>query len=154
MFSHKHRIISRSPPTLESIQIIENNFDAENASRDILTLADRVPFVGLDCEWVGTNQAALLQIAVFDSEFPKCYLFRLSKFDKSPMPILSSLLNSRKITKLGVGIDGDFQRLISEGFSNTENDSYIDLRFLAAETSTCIPGGLASLVTSLKYFAA
>jgi len=65
------------------------------------------------------------------------------------VPSLQKILNSPEIIKLGVGIDGDLSRLISENFVNPENDSFFDIRFLAAKSESCSPGGLASLVRQM-----
>ena len=141
------RIICRKPPELGAISTIEDNVEAENAAGEIIAFTDRVPFCGLDCEWVGNNRTALLQISVFnDKEGFKCYLFRLCKLDERPMPLLHHLLNSESVIKLGVGIDGDFKRLVTEGYVAAGNQSFLDLRFLAVHSPTCEPGGLAALV--------
>ena len=126
--------------------------DAEKAAGEIISCTERVPFCGLDCEWVGNNRTALLQISVFNDaagDGSKCYLFRLCKLDERPMPLLHQLLNSESIIKLGVGIDGDFKRLVNEGYVAAGNQSFLDLRFLAVHSPTCEPGGLAALVRQM-----
>ena len=55
--------------------------------------------------------------------------------------MLNELLNSQDVIKLGVGIDGDFKRLISDRYVAPGNDSYLDLRFLAAQSVSCTLGG-------------
>jgi len=124
-------------PNLKSIRLIETSSDAETAAQEILTLSENVRVIGFDCEWVGNNKTSLLQISVFDKDSPdgsRSYLFRLCKFGNDKMPLLHELLNSQEVVKLGVGIDGDFKRLISERYVEPGNDSFLDLRFLAAHS--------------------
>ena len=136
-------------PDLSSIKILETVEETEKAAAEILRCVKSVPFCGLDCEWVGKNPTALLQLSVFDSEAAsaKCFLFRLSKLSKSPrIPVLESLLNNPDIIKLGVGINGDFSRLVNEGFVMSGSEAFLDLRFLATHSNKCEAGGLSSLV--------
>jgi hypothetical protein len=122
-----------TPPDSLSISVIESISDAEFAVTEILKLTEKVPFIGLDCEWVGNNSTALLQLAVFSDSGTKCYLFRLQKFDDKIFELLNNILNENSIIKLGVGIDGDYKRLLAEGFVDVTKYSFLDLRFLAVQ---------------------
>ena len=65
-----------APAEKSSISIIQSIPEAQVAIEEMIKFTENVPFVGLDCEWVGTNTTALLQLAVFSDSGAKCYLFR------------------------------------------------------------------------------
>jgi ribonuclease D len=143
------RQISIGKPDLSSIKVLETAEETEKAAAEILHCLKSVPFCGLDCEWVGKNPTALLQLSVFDQEAAsaKCFLFRLSRLPKSSrIPVLEAVLNNPDFIKLGVGINGDFSRLVNEGFVNPGSEAFLDLRFIAPHSTNCEPGGLSSLV--------
>ena len=61
-----------------------------------------------------SHNKALIQISVYTSTGPLCYLFRICNFDISLCPDLIKILTNSKIIKLGVGIDGDVKKLGNE----------------------------------------
>ena len=112
------------------MHLLNLNFTNENV---LMIVQTEFGQDGLDCEWVGNNSTALLQLAVFSDSGTKCYLFRLQKFDDKIFELLNNILNENSIIKLGVGIDGDYKRLLAEGFVDVTKYSFLDLRFLAVQ---------------------
>ena len=84
-FLTKIRLLSRQPPPIESIRVISTNIEAEEAAQEIFQLTREIPFLGLDCEWVGQNPTALLQLSLFNpkTNASETFLFRLSDLDKN-----------------------------------------------------------------------
>jgi len=132
-------------PKKEEIIIVKSSEDADAAAEAII--AANPACVGLDCEWVGKNKTALVQISAWmgNSDI-KCFLFRLCHFDILSASKLLELLRHDKIVKLGVGIDGDMKKLAKEFDPAILSGVYFDLRHAATYTESIQAGGLASLV--------
>ena len=73
---------------------------------------------------------ALLQLATFDGESTKCFLFRLCKFNINESEELVKLLHSDEHVNLGVGIVGDIKRLRKDYSLGLEYSRNLDLRYL------------------------
>ncbi|CAG5086999.1 Oidioi.mRNA.OKI2018_I69.PAR.g11433.t1.cds [Oikopleura dioica] len=107
-------------------------------------------YVGLDCEWVGKNKTALMQISVCTQVGIKCFLIRLSKVDIRVCYELMSFLRDEDVVKLGCGIDGDFKRLQEVDFVifHPSTISFFDLRQIIPATKYQ-NGGLANLTRQI-----
>ena len=140
-----HQIHLRAPKRDEII--IVRSSDEANAAAEAI-MAVNPACVGLDCEWVGKNKTALVQISAWmgNDSGVKCYLFRLCHFDLLTTAKLLELLRHERIVKLGVGIDGDMKKLAKEFEPTILNGVYFDLRHAAIHTKSVQAGGLASLV--------
>jgi len=89
--------------------------------------------LGFDIEWRAftsgeCTKTSIMQLCLSNR---KCYVFQLSVMPKFPSE-LQILLENEAIFKVGVGIDGDINRLVSEG-SIKSPKSCIDLSKLANE---------------------
>lgn len=107
-------------------------------------------FVGLDCEWVGKNKTALMQISVSTPAGIKCFLIRLCKVDIRICYELMAFLRDEDVVKLGCGIDGDFKRLSEVDFVifHPATISFFDLRQIIPATNYQ-NGGLANLTRQI-----
>jgi len=113
-------IMSRSDTR---IHLISSSSEAETFERAFPSL--KGPLIGLDCEWVGQNKVALLQIA--DSQ-GTCLLLRLNLIGSVPDFIVNMLVNP-KIIKVGVNIQEDAGKLHREFGVSTAG--WVDMRHLA-----------------------
>ncbi|KAK8949924.1 hypothetical protein KSP40_PGU008300 [Platanthera guangdongensis] len=99
---------------------------------DILRLRNRRHFVvGIDVEWRPSfsrmrNPTALLQICVGH----RCLIFQLLHADYIPLS-LEEFLSNPRFTFVGVGINGDIDRLVQDSGMMVQNA--VDLRELAVE---------------------
>ncbi|KAK8926109.1 hypothetical protein KSP39_PZI018933 [Platanthera zijinensis] len=99
---------------------------------DILRLRNRRHFVvGIDVEWRPSysrmrNPTALLQICVGH----RCLIFQLLHADYIPLS-LEEFLSNPRFTFVGVGINGDIERLVQDSGLMVQNA--VDLRQLAVE---------------------
>jgi len=89
--------------------------------------------LGFDIEWRAftsgeRRKTSILQLCVSNK---KCYVFQLSVMPKFPSE-LQLLLENEAILKVGVGIDGDINRLVLEGAIKTPK-SCIDISKVANE---------------------
>ena len=87
------------PPALDLINYAETEEDATEMATTILEYIStyKVPFIGMDAEWLNDNPICLIQITAFDEESESGFsnfLFRSSKFNMTECKPLMELLTS------------------------------------------------------------
>ena len=87
------------PPALDLINYADNEEDATEMATTILEYINtyKVPFIGMDAEWLNDNPICLIQITAFDEESESGFsnfLFRSSKFNMTKCKPLMELLTS------------------------------------------------------------
>ncbi|XP_033871586.3 bifunctional 3'-5' exonuclease/ATP-dependent helicase WRN isoform X1 [Acipenser ruthenus] len=137
--SHKKNVLEDNLPYLEfpgSVVYSYESGDCSFLSADLRdTLAAGSP-VGFDIEWPPfTNgkagKVALLQLCPSEK---KCYLFHLSSMSGFPSG-LKRLLEDETIKKVGVGIEGDRWKLMSD--CDIKLSGFVELTHIANEKLKC-----------------
>uniref|UniRef100_A0A8C9RD21 DNA 3'-5' helicase n=1 Tax=Scleropages formosus TaxID=113540 RepID=A0A8C9RD21_SCLFO len=94
--------------------------------------------VGFDMEWPPsfakgeTKKVALIQLCVSED---KCYLFHISSMSGFPSG-LKMLLQDENIRKVGIGIEGDMWKLLSD--FDVKLNNFLELTNLANEKLRCV----------------
>ena len=113
-----------SLPSEMSVHIVSTLVEINSACQHLLDEEKRLGklHVGFDCEWKEPRAVSLIQISTDSSVF----LFRVHKFSEEIFPtLLSVVLTSKTVVKIGRNIAGDFTR-ITRGF-NLVCEGQIDL---------------------------
>ncbi|KAJ8286734.1 hypothetical protein GJAV_G00042690 [Gymnothorax javanicus] len=111
--------------------------DCSFLSEDLRSCLEPGAAVGFDIEWPPsffkgkTKKVAMVQLCAFEG---KCYLFHLSSMSGFPSG-LKMLLQDEAIKKVGVGIEGDMWKMLSDFDIKLKN--YVELSNLANETLRC-----------------
>lgn len=111
------------------VVLVQHDDQVRHMVNHIWDLCALFPFLAVDCEWVVQNKKrrriSLLQIA---TEY-KVFLFRLHLLDCSSWAAISTLLQTKNIIKVGVGIKTDAEFLWDDYRIFMHN--WLDLRFLS-----------------------
>ncbi|KAJ8346360.1 hypothetical protein SKAU_G00277610 [Synaphobranchus kaupii] len=111
--------------------------DCSFLSEDLRSCLEPGAAVGFDVEWPPsfakgeTKKVAMVQLCASEE---KCYLFHLSSMSGFPAG-LKMLLQDEAIKKVGVGIEGDMWKLLSDFDIKLKN--FVELGNLANETLRC-----------------
>ncbi|KAL1243144.1 Exonuclease 3'-5' domain-containing protein [Trichinella spiralis] len=105
---------NRNPGNVRNIFIVKSWDEWENVLSDLQLDIDKVPVLGLDCEWsadcssnaTGRN----VSLVQFATAFGVCILVRLSQMN-TPTSSFVTLLENSKVMKVGLGIEQDVKRL-------------------------------------------
>ncbi|XP_061119688.1 bifunctional 3'-5' exonuclease/ATP-dependent helicase WRN isoform X2 [Conger conger] len=136
----KKNILEDNLPFLEfsgAVIYSREKNDCSFLSEDFRSSLEPGAAVGFDVEWPPsfvkgkTKKVAMLQLCASED---KCYLFHLSSMSGFP-PGLKVLLQDEAIKKVGVGIQGDMWKLLSDFDIKLKN--FVELSDLANETLRC-----------------
>ncbi|KRX97772.1 Exonuclease 3'-5' domain-containing protein 2 [Trichinella pseudospiralis] len=105
---------NRNPGNVRNIYIVKSWDEWENVLSDLQLDIDKVPVLGLDCEWsAGCSSNANcrnVSLVQFATAFGVCILVRLSQMN-TPTSSFVMLLENSKVMKVGLGIEQDVKRL-------------------------------------------
>ncbi|XP_046907168.1 Werner syndrome ATP-dependent helicase homolog isoform X2 [Hypomesus transpacificus] len=150
---HKRNVIEEDLPYLEFTGTViyshEKN-DCSFLSQDLRAGLEPSSAIGFDIEWPPCflkgqkKKVALIQLCTSED---KCYLFHLSSMTGFPTG-LKLLLEDESVIKVGVGIEGDMWKLLSDFSIKMTN--FVELGDLANEKLRCVEKwSLAGLVMHL-----
>ena len=108
----------------EDVQVVETEAEWNKVASEMAKLAAKFRILGVDCEWVGQNKVALLQLGVANG---RVVLVRLNKMLRPPKSLFGLLGDSRTL-KVGVGVNEDAQKLLNDFGMDVK--SSVDLRHL------------------------
>lgn len=138
---HKKNVIEGDLPYLEFVGTViyshEKN-DCSFLSQDLRSSLEPSSAVGFDIEWPPCfvegpkKKVALVQLCPSEE---KCYLFHLSSMTGFPTG-LKLLLEDDSIQKVGVGIEGDMWKLLSDFEIKLKN--FVELGDVANEKLRCV----------------
>ncbi|MBN3308119.1 WRN helicase, partial [Amia calva] len=138
---HKKNILEDSLPYLEFAGSVVYSYEANDCSflsEDLRTCLVPGSAVGFDIEWPPSfisgkvKKVAMLQLCPSEE---KCYLFHLSSMSGFPSG-LKRLLEDQTIKKVGVGIEGDMWKLMSDFDIKLKN--FVELADLANKRLRCV----------------
>ncbi|XP_067413066.1 bifunctional 3'-5' exonuclease/ATP-dependent helicase WRN isoform X2 [Emydura macquarii macquarii] len=139
--SHVQRnVLENDLPFLEFHGSVVYSYDASDCSllsEDIRRSLSSGDVMGFDIEWPPSytkgkvGKVALIQICVSEK---KCYLFHISSMSGFPKG-LKRLLEDERIKKVGVGIEGDQWKLMSD--FEIKLKSFVELTDVANEKLKC-----------------
>ncbi|KAI1905335.1 hypothetical protein AGOR_G00015040 [Albula goreensis] len=137
---HKKNILEDDLPYLEfsgTVVYSREKNDCSFLSEDLRSCLEPGAAVGFDIEWPPsfikgkTKKVAMVQLCASED---KCYLFHLSSMSGFPAG-LKILLQDETIKKVGVGIEGDMWKLLSD--FNIKLKNFVELTYLANEKLRC-----------------
>ncbi|XP_035247569.1 Werner syndrome ATP-dependent helicase homolog isoform X1 [Anguilla anguilla] len=137
----KKNILEDDLPFLEfpgTVMYSREKNDCSFLSEDLRSCLEPGAAVGFDIEWPPsfakgkTKKVAMVQLCASEE---KCYLFHLSSMSGFPAG-LKMLLQDESIKKVGVGIEGDMWKLLSDFDIKLKN--FVELSNLANETLRCV----------------
>uniref|UniRef100_A0AAY4E3P0 DNA 3'-5' helicase n=1 Tax=Denticeps clupeoides TaxID=299321 RepID=A0AAY4E3P0_9TELE len=138
---YKTNVLENYLPYLEfsgSVIYSQERNDCSFLSEDFRSSLPPGSAVGFDLEWPPsfikgkTKKVAMVQLCASEN---KCYLFHLSSMSGFPLG-LKMLLEDESIKKVGVGIEGDMWKLLSD--FNVQLRAFVELGHLANEKLRCI----------------
>ncbi|KAJ8401885.1 hypothetical protein AAFF_G00374660 [Aldrovandia affinis] len=137
---HKKNILEDDLPFLEfsgTVVYSREKNDCSFISEDLRSCLNPGAALGFDIEWPPsftkgkTKKVAMVQLCASEE---KCYLFHLSSMSGFPAG-LKMLLQDEAIKKVGVGIEGDMWKLLSDFDIKLKN--FVELTYLANEKLRC-----------------
>ncbi|XP_048028103.1 Werner syndrome ATP-dependent helicase homolog [Megalobrama amblycephala] len=138
--SYKKNVLEDYLPCLEfggTVIYSQERHDCSFLSEDLRSVLTSGSAVGFDLEWPPsftkgkTKKVAVVQLCASEE---KCYLFHISSMSGFP-PGLKAFLEDESIMKVGVGIEGDKWKLLSDYDIKLKN--IVELSDLANETMRC-----------------